>query len=126
MTTTRRSRTLLPLLLLCLLPACALAGSGDGEDAGRLAVRVENNLIPPTSLSVFAVSDLGARRLAGVVRPGETTTLSFPGEVAEQYRFSAETAGGREIVSDPVTLGPGDLVVWDVSANLIVPGEGGR
>jgi hypothetical protein len=112
-------RTVL-LAALLLLAACGLPGRA-GDGANRVQLRVENNLIPPTSLTVFAVPEVGSRRMAGVVRPGETATLTFSAPVVEGYRFTAQTTAGREIVSNTVTLGPGRAAVWDVNANLVVP-----
>jgi hypothetical protein len=106
-------------LLFIVLPACSMAGTGGGE--GNVQVTVENNLIPPTSLSVYAVPEVGSRRLVGNVTPGQTSTLSFSGRTAEQYRFVAQTTAGQEIASNTITLGPGSAAIWDVSSNIVVP-----
>lgn len=118
----RRFLSLLVLPLALALGACASAGGGAmGAGAeGAVTVEVQNNLIPPTSLSVYAVSDTGTRRLVGVVQPSATRTLTFdPVAVSGQYYFVAEGTSGDEIRSNPITLGRGDTVRWNLSANLV-------
>ena len=89
-------------------------------------LRVENNLIPPTSLSVYAVPEVGSRSLVGAVEPGATATLRFnPMAGTGQFRFVAETTAGNEIASNPVTISPGATVRWDVSANIATVVEPG-
>jgi hypothetical protein len=116
-----RSRFALLLLALSLpVSGCAMGGMGAAGE-GSVAVEVENNLIPPTSLSVYAVPETGARRLIGVVDPSETRTLRFdPVGAAREYRFAAETTSGADIVSNPLVIGANDAVRWDVTANLAV------
>lgn len=113
--------------LMLILIGLLIAGCSSATREGRgseVRLTVENNLIPPTTLSVFAIPEVGSRRLVGVVRPGETTTLAFSGRTAESYRFAAETTTGREIVSNTITLAPGSSAIWDVSANIAVPAAG--
>lgn len=112
------ARGLAVLALIVGLAACASAPRGGG--AGGVAVRVENNLIPPTTLTVWAHPQVGVRSMVGVIQPSTTKTLYFePSSVAGQYVFVAETTTGQAIRSNPVGLsGPGGTVVWDVSANL--------
>ena len=101
------------------LTACATATAGGGGGGGAVAVMVENSLIPPTSLSVYAVEENGGRRLIGTVDPSETTTLSFdPTAVAGRYYFVAETTDGTNITSNPLTLANVERVRWDLQSNI--------
>lgn len=114
----RRAGACLLLLLATALGACASGGMGAGG-GGSTAIEVRNNLIPPTSLSVYLVPDIGSRQLIGVVQPGATRTLRFdPVGGSGQYRFRAETTEGREILSNPLSFSTGVTVTWDVNANL--------
>ncbi len=114
----RRVGACLVLTLGVSLSACASGGMGGGGE-GSVAVEVRNNLIPPTSLSVYAVPDIGSRQLVGVVQPGATRTLRFnPLGSGGQYQFMAETTEGRDIVSNPLTISIGATITWDVNANL--------
>lgn len=118
----RSLRTLSVLMLLPVVGACAtLRGGDDGPARPGVRVRVENDLIPPTTLSIFAVPEIGARRRLGVVRPSRSTTLLFENATPDVYRFVAQTTAGQEIVSPNITLTPGDGAVWKLSNNIIVP-----
>lgn len=114
----RRMSASLVIFLGMALGACASGGMGVGGE-GSTALEVRNNLIPPTSLSIYAVPDIGSRRLIGVVQPGATRTLRFdPAGGSGQFRFMAETTEGRDIVSNPISFSTGVTITWDVNANL--------
>lgn len=115
----RRATATLAVLLGVVLAACATGGGMGAGGEGSTALEVRNNLIPPTSLSVYAVPDVGSRQLIGVVQPGSTRTLRFdPVGAGGQFRFMAETTEGRDIVSNPLTFSSGATITWDVNANL--------
>jgi hypothetical protein len=106
------------LALAPVLAACASGAPGTGE---RVTVQVDNDLIPPTVVTVYAVQTpaTGARRLVGTVEPSTNRTLSFDaGFAAGQYVFVARTTAGREIVSNPVSLSPDLTVVWTLTSNI--------
>lgn len=109
----------LPLALLLLgLGACASAGAGAATGGDTMLV-VENNLAVPTTLTVYAVPEVGTRTLVGTVTSGANATLRFdPIGAGGRYRFVAETTSGNEIVSNPVTFSAGATVRWNLSANL--------
>lgn len=127
MSTTRYIRRLSGCLAICIglvLGACATGGAGTGEE-GSTAVQVQNNLIPPTSLTIYVVPDIGSRRLIGTVQPGATRVLRWdPTTASGQFQFAAQTTAGREIVSNPVSLSRGATVRWDLTANLAVVTDG--
>ena len=113
-------RSLLAIALGLVLAACAAGGSGPATQ-GSTALEVQNNLIPPIALSIYAVPEFGSRRLIGQVQPGATRVIRFdPSSGGGQFRFAAEASFGREIVSNPVTLARGDSIRWDLSANIAV------
>jgi hypothetical protein len=115
----RRFAALLALLLsTALASACATATQGEASAEGGAQIRVQNNLIPPTSLTVYAVGETGTRRLLGSVNPNSTQTLRFETSAGGQYRILARTTAGREILSNPVTVRSGEGIRWDVQANI--------
>jgi hypothetical protein len=121
----RRAGACLVLSFAVLLGACASGGGMSGGGQGSVALEVENNLIPPTSLSVYALPEIGSRQLVGIVQPGRTRVLRFdPVGASGQYRFMAETTEGREIVSNPLTISSGATVSWDVNSNLATASGG--
>ena len=104
-------------LLMTALAGCASTPAGGA--ANEIAVRVNNNLIPPTSLSVYMVPDVGARRLLGTVPPSSNRTLRFnPVGVGGTYRLVGETVGGTDIASTPFSLTGAGIVNWDVQSRI--------
>ncbi|MDP9349387.1 MAG: hypothetical protein M3P24_09665 [Gemmatimonadota bacterium] len=115
----RRFAALLALLLSTILSsACAPAAQGEASAGDGVLVRVQNNLIPPTSLTVYAVSETGTRRLLGSVNPNVTETLRFEAGAGGQYRILARTTAGQEVLSNPVSVRSGEGIRWDVQANI--------
>jgi heme/copper-type cytochrome/quinol oxidase subunit 2 len=110
----------LAMILVAFVAACASRG-GTGE--GSTTVQVENNVIPSTLVTVWAVPEIGTRVRLGDVLPGQTKALSFNATVAGQYRLLARTTSGAELVSNPIFIGSGDTLVWDMSANIVAPGD---
>jgi hypothetical protein len=116
----RRAGGLLLLGMVVALGACASGGATSGGGQGGTALEVRNNLIPPTSVSVYADPEIGSRRLVGVVQPGATRVLRFdPTAASGQYNFVAETTSGQELVSNPITFSSGASLRWDLSSNLV-------
>jgi hypothetical protein len=118
----------LPLVLLLLgLGACASAGgSGDGGAEESTTLVVDNNVVTPSTLTVYAVPEVGTRTFVSTVTPGARATLRFdPVGTLGRYRFVAETAGGSEVVSNPVSFSPGATIRWNLSANLSTVAEPG-
>lgn len=105
--------------------ACATTAQEDtttGEPAaGQYGVQVENDLIPPTSLTVWLVPETGARVLLGTVQPSETTTFTLEQApaAAVEYRLLARTTDGTEVTSNPFTMSEPHTVTWNTQSNLI-------
>lgn len=118
-----RNATLLALSVSALT-ACASGGGAATDEAlpgEGVAVQVENNLIPPTSLTIWLVSTTGARELLGTVSPSETKTLAATeARFGGDYRLVAETTAGRELASREFFVGDDTTgVEWDLNANMI-------
>jgi hypothetical protein len=112
----------LPLVFLVLgLGGCAGVGAGAGDGAasgGGTMLVVENNLAMPSSLTVYAVPEIGTRTLVGTVTSSANATLRFdPIGAGGQYRFVAQTTRGNELISNPVTFSPGATIRWNLAAN---------
>lgn len=118
--TTLRRLTAWAFLSLAL---AACAGSPEGEPAEpTVQIRVVNELVPTTALTVHLV-DAGERAMLGTVVPsGQRTFVHHMGEIGEgSFRLIAETGTGREITSEPFTLRADAAVEWDVQANTVEP-----
>lgn len=116
----RRTKYLAPVAWLLLTAACA-AGVRAGEFSGEEAlVVVENNLLPQRSVTVRAHSSTGARKLLGVISPGQTKTLRYREQAFNgSYFFVAEVDGGGTITSTGRTLDAGTRLVWALRNNSL-------
>lgn len=125
----RGSLSIPAALALALLAGCAPAATAGGspsaqeqaDAANRISVQVRNTVVPPTSLTVYAVdSGGGTRRILGNVSPNGRATLTFnPAASVSAYRLMARTTGGQELFSTPFTAGVGQTIIWDVQINSI-------
>lgn len=142
----RRISGLIPAALLVLASCATVQRSNDPGD--QVTLRVQNNIAPSTSVTVFAVEETGNRRQIGFVRPAETTSVSFPAETGNHEYFfvarveasppattgpNARTGFGvrdrriddipsstaSTIVSQRIDLARGGIAHWDLSSNLV-------
>ena len=113
----RRLTTMVALALATT--GCAMMGKRSAEADG-VQIRVQNNLIPGTSLSVSVLPSVGPRIQVGFVAPSETKNLRFdPGTPAGPYRLFAETTEGAAIASRQFYLATVRAVEWNVSLNTV-------
>ncbi|MEW5930510.1 MAG: hypothetical protein AB1941_23875 [Gemmatimonadota bacterium] len=129
----RRTPTALiaaPVVLLIALGGCAPAtppaataapGAAAAVAEGAKVVRVQNNLIPPSSLTVYAVPQTGVRQMLGVLQPSEAKTFTFEPAAIGEYRLVAQATAGSEIVSRDFTFAGTRGVTWDMNSNVISP-----
>lgn len=114
-----------PLLVLILLVgACAPNGdvAADVDPEAEAMVQVNNDLIPSTVVTVWAIPDVGSRQMLGTVSPGDSETLRFDaGTATREYRLRARTTAGAEIVSTPFSLAAGEGVEWSLNSNMVTP-----
>lgn len=104
--------------------ACA---SGHGHKGGGgdqpIIVHLNNDLAPPSDVTVYAVTQDGIRQLLGDVPPNKDKSLKVPSDVAPgtTFRLVAErTAISRPIVSQPITATTDGLIIdWDLQTNAI-------
>lgn len=123
----RRLAPLVALFLVLFPTACATAGAGEGD--GGVAIRVDNNLIPPASLTVSIVSvDTGFERLLGTITPGSQKSFRFePVGASGRYRLVGETVSGTEIPSTPFVLTDSEAIVnWDLQSRIATVNDTGE
>jgi hypothetical protein len=110
-----------------LLAGSACAHRGTAADAGTRPptepeVRVYVNNHYASSLEVFA-SGSGINHRLGLVAPGIQRSFILPQVLIRsggQVEFLAQPSGGGSIVrSGVVTIAPGDVVDFEIEANLI-------
>jgi hypothetical protein len=97
-----RSWLWIGLVALVAAGACASGErqASTGEDR-TVQVTVENDLQPPTSVTVYIGEQIGTRRTLGDVGPLDTRTFSFelPSRTGN-YRLVARTTSGEQLQSD--------------------------
>ena len=124
MSSTRVGFGTLVVLVASMLIGCGTAARG-GAAGEAILVEVNNNLIPPTVVSVYIVSETGSRRLLGTARPGAETTLRYTGIPAGgNFRLVARTTGGGDLPSTPFSLVRGGTVSWDLRSGIATVSSG--
>ena len=112
----------LPILLV--LSACATGRGAQGSGEETIAVQVNNNLVPSTTVSVSAITEQGVRTLLGSVLPGAEQVFTFrPMSEFGAYHLVADPPGpGGVIVSRslPISPAPTAAVEWRLSTNHVV------
>ena len=121
----RPIRTLLALVLALAVAACSTTSGGQSGARGErpgVSIQVENDNTPSSDLTVYMVSSGGSRQIIGTVPPNRTVTLRYDGPiVGGQFRLLARPNGGRDIVSNPFSLGGVTRVRWSLQSNIAVP-----
>lgn len=119
----RRSRTFTRLVgSLALAPVlatgCHFGRGGSGEQT--VTVRVENNLVPASTLTISLLPAEGARRAIGVVPASSTQEFRVPvGTSTDPHRLFAEPPNGPAYSSRTFTLSSAARVAWNVGQNAL-------
>ena len=114
-----RVQAVIALLVAGTAAGCASASQRSTDDQ-PLEIRVRNNLMPPTSLSISLLPSSGARSFVGLVAPSQTKTLEydFPA-AAGMYRLLAEATDGSALASRAFVMPSDNGVEWDLALNQI-------
>jgi len=105
-------------LVLLALSACASAHRAENDVATPISVN--NNLIPPTTVSVSLVPRAGIDRNLGEVFSARTTTLHYVGMPLQgEYYLIAEVANGRRFTSTIIVLTNATKIYWDLQRNFV-------
>jgi len=95
--------------------------SGQVQPAsGEATVNVANNYM--LSMSVYAVDNNNVTRKLGTVGPGMSETYTIdPGimRMGMVRIYAQPTGGGRVVSTGPLPLAPGNVVDFDIAADLI-------
>lgn len=110
--------------VLLLTAGCASSGStaaeADAADPNAVAITVVNDLVPPATITIYAVPETGSRRRLGTVTPNGRQTFTFsPVDVAGEYRLVAEHVGGGSTSSNPVVLSGVSTLNWSLSSPAV-------
>ncbi len=104
------------LLSLSLAGAC---GSSTLDDTPVTSVEVQNNLVPATSVTVYAESSGGSLPMLGIV--GASRTQKVSANLTGRYRFVAATAVDPTVrtYSQHVEIVDDGRYRWDVRNNVL-------
>jgi hypothetical protein len=101
-------------------PAGGVEAEANAEVGEQVAVQVNNDLIPPTQVTVFAVSE-ASRQILGNVNPSARASFSFDLiGASREYRMLARTTSGAEVVSNPFTITGPSTVSWSLQSGIAV------
>jgi hypothetical protein len=107
-----------------MLAACSSAGGGSGgggaPGGSGVAIEVTNDVVPPTTVTVWIVPETGSRRRLGTISPNGVQTFNFnPGIRSMEHHLVAEVSGGSDQGSNPFVLEGVQSVRWSVSSVVI-------
>lgn len=125
--TARLARHAVTVCAVLLAAGCASSGSTaegtDAVDPNAVAVTVNNDLVPPASITVWMVPETGSRRRLGTISPNGQDTFSFSPTSAGEYRILAEHVGGGSTTSNPVVLNGVRTLTWSLSNSVVQVGR---
>jgi hypothetical protein len=103
--------------------ACASGGSqpGTGGTQGQLDIRINNNLIPPRTLTIYLVPRSGIEQNLGDILGSGMKSVSYRGLALKgEYQLVARVVGAeRAIFSNIVVLDKVRLIDWDLQRNFV-------
>jgi hypothetical protein len=99
--------------------ACApgTTGNGGGESSGDgIPVVIENDISPPSSITVFIVPETGNRQRLGSMQGNSRQTFSYSPRVRDlEYFLLAEVVGGSNVRSNQFNLTGVTQIEWFTS-----------
>lgn len=117
------------VVVAAALGCTACATSGTGGDTGdpaqqgggdAVALAVDNDVVPPASVTVYVVPESGGRQRLGVVNASASQTFNYrPPSPSMQFYLSGEVVGGSDVRSDDFNLVDASRVEWSVSRRQV-------
>jgi hypothetical protein len=115
----RRARRSVLLALLPLALGSCLFGRGS-RDEPTVTVRVRNNLVPTSALTISLIPTTGSRQVIGTVDASSTSELRFTSSsTGDPHRLLAEASNGTATASRLFTLATAETVEWNVGTNTL-------
>ena len=116
-------RNLMAALILTATAACASSGGqpAAGGTQGQLDIRINNNLIPPRTLTIYLVPRSGIEQNLGDILGSGMKTVSYRGLALKgEYQLVARVVGAEVAVfSNIVVLDKVRLIDWDLQRNFV-------
>ena len=115
-------RNLTAGVVLLAAAACASGGGAQtGGTQGQLDIRINNNLIPPRTLTIYLVPRSGMEKNLGDLIGSGIRTVSYRGLALQgEYQLVARVVGAeRAVFSNIVVLDKVRLIDWDLQRNFV-------
>jgi hypothetical protein len=110
---------------LVLVTACA-SGPREEMAAGQtssetLDVRVNNNLVPPTILTIYLLPTSGPERNLGEAWSSRVSSFRYNGLAPRgQYRLLGRASNNRQMASEIVVLDGVRAIEWNLQSNRVI------
>ena len=113
----RLVRTTVGLAGTLLALSCASTQKGPTTSVD---VHIENNLIPPSMVTVYFVPEAGIERMIGTVVPATTKVLQYKGlQPVGEYRLVARGTNNSNVVSSVVVMDNVAAIQWSLATNYL-------
>lgn len=110
------------LLAMALLLVTACASTPPDPDAPQetLDIRVNNNLVPPVTFTIYLVPASGIERSLGQAFSSRSTDFRYNGMAPRgQYQLFARATDNRAMVSSPLVLDGVQAIEWNMQYNRV-------
>jgi hypothetical protein len=108
---------------LLLVTACASGPRSEApaESSGEtLDIRVNNNLVPPTILTISLVPTSGVERNLGEAWSSRVSNFRYSGLAPRgQYRLYGRAANNRQMASEILVLDGVRAIEWNLQSNRV-------
>ncbi|MGH7470169.1 MAG: hypothetical protein ACRENP_19660 [Longimicrobiales bacterium] len=102
---------------LLLVAACATASPGS---TSTVDIVIENNLIPPGTVTIYLVPRGGIERLLGTVTSSGRRSLQYRGlPPVGEHRLFARTISGQTISSNTFVMDGVLALEWSLASNFV-------
>lgn len=113
-------RRLMQLAAVLLVSACATAAPDPDAPRSELDVRVNNNLVPPATVTILLAPVGGIERQLGQAFSSRTTGFRYTGLPPKgQYRLIARATDNRAMGSDIIVLDGVLAIEWQLNSNRV-------
>ena len=100
-----------------LTMSCASTQSGPQT---AVDVHIDNNLIPPSMITVYFVPEAGIERMIGTVVPATKKVLQYKGlRPVGEYRLVARGTNNSNVVSNVVVMDNVAVLEWSLATNYL-------
>lgn len=113
-------RKVLFATLLLLTAGCATVPADPDAPQETLDIRVNNNLVPPVTLTISLMPVSGIERNLGQAFSSRATDFRYSGIAPRgQYQLVARATDERAMASNPIVLDGVQAIEWNLQYNRV-------